>query len=229
MAIYYRQVNHSIIISGKTYPYKNRIKELGGTFSGQDKVWTMMANEQTLEAVAELCKSVGGGPLKVPSPKFVAEKAPIKIESNTPFDAGAQTVEGLSVKELMDKVDLHIKQAFPRAVWVYGEIQSLNVRSGAVYLQIADFKENSSKSNTITINCTIWKQAILAVEKRFNGKLASVLQEGLKIRVLSQLNLFKDRASLSLNILDIDPSFTKGALALEREKRRRKAIIFMVV
>ena len=44
------------------------------------------------------------------------------------------------------------------------------------------------------------------------------MADGMKVRLLCQVSFYKDRGSLSLLVLNIDSSFSKGELALAREK-----------
>jgi exodeoxyribonuclease VII large subunit len=48
--------------------------------------------------------------------------------------------------------------------------------------------------------------------------LKEILGDGMQVRLLCQVGLYRDRGMISLNVLDVDPSFTKGALALAREQ-----------
>ena len=216
MAIYYRRVDNFIIISGKTYPYKDLMKSLGGRYSGQDRVWSIPASDETLNELRNLCKSVGGGPLKVKTPDFLKQAETKRTAAVKPSES-LPTTDGMTISELVQKVNLEIQKAFPRSLWIYGEVQSLTIRKTAVYLQIADFKDSGSRSNTMTLNATIWSSALSAITKKIGSPLEDFLQEGIKLRLNAQVTLYKDRGSLSLNILDIDPNFTKGALALARE------------
>ena len=215
MAIYYRQIDDLIIISGKTYPYKDIIKGFGGRFQGADKVWAVPASDDSLKEVKQLCKRVGGGPVKTNPPKPTPTLARNKEASATITDK--VQIDGLSISELMTKVHLHIQQGFPRAEWVIGEIQSLSRRHTGTYLQLADFKEGSSKSATMTVNSTLWRSTQTALKGKLGDALDDILQEGMRIRALVQVGFYKDRGSISLNVLDLDPNFTKGALALARE------------
>src|SRR5690606_37392279 len=46
----------------------------------------------------------------------------------------------------------------------------------------------------------------------------TILQDGLKVRMLCDVSLYRDRGHITLNVLDIDPADTKGSLALAREQ-----------
>ncbi|RZA10362.1 MAG: exodeoxyribonuclease VII large subunit, partial [Proteobacteria bacterium] len=87
-----------------------------------------------------------------------------------------------------------------------------------VYFQLADSKEGGSQSATVTVNATLWKSQLRDLERKFGDTLKEILQDGFRVRVLADLTLFKDRGQLSLQIQSIDPNFTKGSLALQREK-----------
>jgi exodeoxyribonuclease VII large subunit len=123
----------------------------------------------------------------------------------------------------MQKATLAIQEAFPRTVWVIGEIQNLNRRPSGLFLQLAELKEGASRSATMTVNTTFWaSQQKILHQKLGRDQLNSILQDGMKVRILAQVNLYRDRGQLSLNLLDIDPRYTKGALALAREEILRE-------
>ena len=190
MAIYYRHLDDIIIVSGKTYPYKDIIKSHGGRFQGGEKVWTIPVSETSLEEIKKLCKSVGGGPVKEskspsPSPRPTSPRV-----AKTPV---ASISDGLSISELMNKVHLQIQQSFPRTIWIVGEIQSLSKRHTGTYLQLADIKEGSSRSATMTVNSTLWRSTLDALRPKLKDSLDELLQEGMKIRALVQVGFYKDR------------------------------------
>jgi len=58
------------------------------------------------------------------------------------------------------------------------------------------------------------------IAARLPGKVTpeSLLQDGLKIRCYCRVQFYQGRGLLSLNILNIDPDYSRGALALAREK-----------
>ncbi|RYZ50074.1 MAG: exodeoxyribonuclease VII large subunit, partial [Proteobacteria bacterium] len=133
-------------------------------------------------------------------------------------DAEGKVSDGYSIAELMRQAQLAITQSFPRSLWVIGEIQNIRWHTTGVYFQLADAKEGGSQSATVTVNSTIWRSQLRDLERKFGDTLKEVLQDGFRVRVLADLSLFKDRGQLSLQIQSIDPNFTKGSLALQREK-----------
>lgn len=209
--IYFSCTDERIIISGQTYVHKDKIKDLGARFDYPSKNWILSNTPSLLSQVQRLCISLGGGPT---SPRIRDEK------NNTPdhLPLEHETRPGYSVSEIMDKIRLTITETFPRSIWVIGEILNLNPRKGSFFFSLGEEKSKGS-SSTISINATLWQNAIQLIKnKHGETTLDQVLSEGLKGRFLCQVNFYKDRGYISLNIQDIDPNFTKGALALAREK-----------
>lgn len=131
---------------------------------------------------------------------------------------------GMSIAELMNIAQSTISRAFPLPIWIIGEIQGLQNRgSRGIYLNLAEGIDGGSDAATLTVNATIWSNSIKLMEHR-HGKAAlqDVLADGLAIRCLCTVSLYKGRGNLSLNIQEIDVAYTKGALALQREKLLRE-------
>ena len=252
MSVYYVLNDASILVKGKTYPYREVLRSLGAQYNASDKSWIVPNSPDNVSRVGELCKSVGGGLIKETTHVSVAPASPAYPPSQT-LSAGAmpspavmtrvadrnttlstyeppslpETAEnkldsklsdGFSIAELMRQAQLAIAQSFPRSVWVIGEIQNIRWHATGVYFQLADAKEGGSQSATVTVNTTIWRSQLKDLERKFGETLKEILQDGFRVRVLADLSLFKDRGQLSLNIQSIDPNFTKGSLALQREK-----------
>lgn len=237
LAIYYRIVDQIIIVSGKTYPYKEQIKSLGGRFQSPSKIWQIQNNHENLERIDELCKAVGGGALQ---PAQISNTAIAQQNQNNssrpqekliPETLEKPSVDGdiaLTIGELMQSVHLKIQEAFPRSLWVVGEIQNFSNGKRALFFQLADFKEGGSKSATTSASCVMWQSTLESLKAKLNAKrqsdntsedeLSHLLADGIRIRALVSVNFYKDRGSISLIIQDIDPRYTKGALALAREE-----------
>jgi exodeoxyribonuclease VII large subunit len=129
----------------------------------------------------------------------------------------------LTVATLIDRLAHTIQRAFSNALWVVGEVQSRRERNGHIYFQLADPKDGSSSSATLTVNASLWADTARHLATRLGGDtLDSLLQDGMKVRLLAQVTLYRDRAQISLNIQDIDPVYTRGALALQREALLRE-------
>lgn len=232
MAIYYRKLVDQILITGKTYPYRDMIRSFGGKFQTAEKTWLLPLNEAILSEVAALCKRVGGGVLKetafmTDSPAAPAPTPLIKVDPKNirmPTATAAATVkDGLTVSELMTQVQLAIQATFPKSVWIMGEIQNFAPRKQACFFELADAKQGSAQTATVTVKATLWQNTWAMLKQKHGAPaLEQMFQDGIKVRLLCQVSLYRDRGQISLQVMDADPDFTRGALALQREQLLRE-------
>lgn len=223
MVVYYKQFKESINISGKTYPYRDVIKSLGGRFNSDDKSWSVPTSDQILFEVKKLCKSVGGGPAKAERDSVLKGSSLGGAGRMEPSPPPRQGVVGVTVPELMAMVHETITTAFKQPLWVLGELQDLCPRRIGFYFKLAWPKDEASKVGAITANVTLWRSTYERLVSRHRASvMEAVLQDGLQVRVLCQVSFYKDRGELSLNVLDVDPDYTKGSMALERERLLQK-------
>jgi exodeoxyribonuclease VII large subunit len=136
-----------------------------------------------------------------------------------PEQARDKLADSLSVSQLMGMLNLAIRERFQQAVWVVGEVQNLNARAQVTYFTLAEQDENQGTGARATVQALLWRHTVKSLEKRHGSEeLSAILQEGMQIRCLCEISVYAGRGSISLSVIDMDPSFTKGALALAREK-----------
>lgn len=117
----------------------------------------------------------------------------------------------------------HIKQllsgGFPEAIWITAEITELqNHSSGHCYLQLAEKREDD-ESILASARATIWASTYRMIKSYFESTTGRALSKGMKILVKVEI-VFHEVYGYSLNIKDIDPTFTLGDI----ERRRREII-----
>lgn len=227
MAIYYRKLADQILITGKTYPYRDMIRSFGGKFQTTEKTWLLPLDDTTLTEIAALCKRVGGGVLK--ETPVIADTAvkPVPLTKVAPQNVGMPTAatvkDGLTVSELMTQVQLAIHATFPKSVWIMGEIQNFALRKQACFFELADAKQGSAQTATVTVKATLWQNTWTMLKQKHGAPaLEQMFQDGIKVRLLCQVSLYRDRGQISLQVMDADPDFTRGALALQREQLLRE-------
>jgi len=224
LSLHYRQHGSAIVIIGNTYAYRDQLKTLGARYNGSDRNWRVPFTPANLASVAELCTKAGGGSLgTAPSVELTLPQSsplPAMAEHTRTIIEGTQSADpSLTIRQLMEQVDLAITQAFPQTVWVTGEVQNLSRKGTGIFFDLAEARTGAHANATVTVRSIIWGNALATMQARRGAdKLAEVLQDGLQLRCLCQVQLYKDRGSLTLLISDIDPTFTKGALALARER-----------
>ena len=142
-----------------------------------------------------------------------------------------------SVKQLASMIKNTVEEKFTDSVWVVGEIQDFRHGKKDYYFSLAhcdpqDFTTTSNndqssnsafeitkKKSTIVIKTIIWSnvyQRLLSI----HGKKAidNLLTNGIIVKLRAKINFFLNQSTISLYVNDIDPAFTKGHLALQREK-----------
>lgn len=102
------------------------------------------------------------------------------------------------------------------AVWVHGVITQISEKPKVVYLSIADFEEGSViPQATVSLTCFRPKfEAIKAKIANFSNPFE--LKEQLKVSLLIKAELYVPYGKLQAQILDIDPIYTLGELALTK-------------
>lgn len=111
-----------------------------------------------------------------------------------------------------------VKTNFPGAVWVVAEISNLGVHraSGHCYLELVDF-DPATRQQRASMRATIWARNFARVQRSFRLAAGVDLQAGVTVRVLGTLE-YSPVYGFSLNISDIDGTYTAGALALKRQQ-----------
>ena len=125
--------------------------------------------------------------------------------------------EKLTLLDLQEKIKRGIEGAVPGAVWVTAEIGELNNHySGHFYLDLIDYKEGG-RGVAAKARGVIWSNVWRMLKPYFETISGVRLEKGLHVLLKAQVS-FSPVYGLSLNILDIDPSFTVGELELRRQK-----------
>jgi exodeoxyribonuclease VII large subunit len=125
-------------------------------------------------------------------------------------------VEGqLSLSELNSLVKETIQVAFPEQVWVVAEISELKVnRNGHCYLELVE-KDQDSEEITARAKATIWSWQFRFIQPYFETSTGQTLSAGLRVLVSVTVE-FHEVYGFSLNIKDIDPTYTLGDMARKR-------------
>jgi len=127
--------------------------------------------------------------------------------------------ERLKLSELNGLVKNAVSEAFTAPIWVIGEISELKTnRSGHCYLNLIE-KEENGDAIVAQARATIWSYTFRMLRPYFESTTGKQLTEGLNVLVSVSVE-FHELYGYSLNIRDIDPTYTLGDMA-----RRRREII----
>ncbi|RLD66675.1 MAG: exodeoxyribonuclease VII large subunit [Bacteroidetes bacterium] len=125
----------------------------------------------------------------------------------------------LSLSELNNQVKETIQDNFFESIWVVAEIGELNInRNGHAYLELVEKEEHSDKI-IAKARATIWSYTLRMLKPYFETTTKQELTAGLKVLVNVSVE-FHEIYGFSLNVRDIDPTYTLGDL----EKRRLEII-----
>ncbi len=121
----------------------------------------------------------------------------------------------LTLSELNNLIKDALLDAFPGTVWVVAEVSELKEnRSGHCYLELIE-KEGSTIA--ARSRATIWSYTYRMLKPYFETTTGQLFTQGIKILVQATVE-FHSAYGLSLNIKDIDPTYTVGDMALQRKE-----------
>jgi len=125
----------------------------------------------------------------------------------------------LSLLELNQLIRDTLDDAFSAVIWVKAEISEITInRSGHCYLELVDV-DPVTKEVLARGRATIWSYSFRMLKPYFETTTGQALMQGIKILVGAKVE-FHPIYGMSLNVRDIDPSYTMGDMA-----RRRREII----
>jgi len=125
--------------------------------------------------------------------------------------------EKMTLLQLQERIREGIEEAVPPVVWITAEIGELKMHSsGHCYLEFVSYRE---KGHAVAAKArgTIWSSTFRLLKPYFETTAGVALASGLNVLVKVQVS-FSAIYGLSLNVLDIDPSFTVGELELKRQQ-----------
>ena len=123
-------------------------------------------------------------------------------------------MESIRLSELMQQVADVLAWNMSDAYWVRAEISELNVRNGHCYMELVEKDENRGLfAAKVRANC--WAQTYALLREYFEKETGQTLHSGLQVLLEVEVK-YHPVFGLSLQINDIDPSYTLGDLARQR-------------
>src|ERR671916_845387 len=127
-----------------------------------------------------------------------------------------------SVPELGEAIGLSLRAAFPDEVWVRGVIRNLNPgrRGGTVWFDLVEpaVGGDLSRPPQASLSVVLFDMARRRVNARLTDAGGGVrMSDGTEVRLRGRLTFYDRGGRLQLQMSDIDPAFTLGRLAADRE------------
>ena len=142
--------------------------------------------------------------------------------SQPAFDFGDEPLDDpanptFTVSELADAVNSTLRRGFSDGVWVRGEIQGWNERGGHAYFSLAD----DSPGRQAVVRVQFFANARMRLRPLL-AKHRLRLADGMKVRIFGHLDFYAPSGQLGLKMSDLDPRFTLGDLAQQRDQVLRR-------
>ncbi len=123
----------------------------------------------------------------------------------------------ITLSELAISLKSCIYNRFTDSLWVIAEISELNLnKSGHCYLELIE-KEATGIKIITKMRAVIWAGTYRNINSYFRRITGSELKAGIKVLSLVRVE-YHEVYGLSLNILDIDPSYTLGDIAKRKQE-----------
>ena len=131
-------------------------------------------------------------------------------------DGGVPTY---TVTELAEGINSALRRRFSDGVWVRGEIQGWSERGPHAYFKLVEETDDGKAA----INIQFFANARMRLRPILN-KHRLRLGDGLKVRIFGHLDFFAPSGQLGLKMSGLDPRFTLGEMALERDDVVRRLV-----
>jgi exodeoxyribonuclease VII large subunit len=132
-------------------------------------------------------------------------------------------MESCSLLELNRLIKQHLKDAMPGFYWVVAEINELRVNSaGHCFMELVE-KAPQSGQITAKARANIWAYHFKMLAPYFETMTGQKLTAGLKV-MLQVCVEFHEQFGMSLQVTDVNPAFTAGDLAMQRQAVIRQLV-----
>ena len=125
-------------------------------------------------------------------------------------------MESYSLLELNQSIRQHLKSVMPDNYWVVAEINEFQVNNaGHCFMELVE-KASGSGQIIAKARATIWAYHFRMLSPYFETMTGQRLSAGLKIMIQASVE-FHEIYGLSLHVTDVNPAFTIGDLAMQRQ------------
>jgi exodeoxyribonuclease VII large subunit len=140
--------------------------------------------------------------------------------------ADDQVTPTWSVVELGEAISAALRRSFPDEVWVRGEIRNLNrSNTGTVWFDLVEPAPGGDLARPAvgTLPVVLFDKARRRVNHQLREAGGAVrMENGTEVRIGGRVEYWGPRGRLQLMMAEIDPAFTLGRLAMDRERLLRQ-------
>ena len=127
------------------------------------------------------------------------------------------TIKSFSLSELTAHINEVFRVNFDAPIWMRAEISEFRENTnGHCYLEFIE-KDVNTDNLLAKLKGTIWVNTYRMLKPYFESSTGQTLRAGMQVLVAVTVD-FHDVYGLSLNVKDIDPTFTLGELSKRRQE-----------
>ena len=125
----------------------------------------------------------------------------------------------LSVEELSHLMKDGLATLFPEDLWVEGQVSNFHdARSGHAYFDLVEPSAVPGRAVAAKLSVALFKGARIGVDHTLAAAGELALANDLQLRIRARLDFYPPSGRLQLIMNGVDPAFTLGRLAAERER-----------
>ncbi|HEX2737103.1 MAG TPA: exodeoxyribonuclease VII large subunit, partial [Acidimicrobiia bacterium] len=123
-----------------------------------------------------------------------------------------------TINELNTVIRGALSDAFPHEVWVRGEVQRITTsRTGHTYFELVE-KDSRRERVAARIDVALFKGNAPTIKTRLREVPGVTLAPDIEVRIRGRIDYYPTGGRLQLVMTDIDPIFTVGGMAANRER-----------
>lgn len=175
-----------------------------------------------------LAGTLGTAPVADKKPNRAQGQGTLPLPLPAPATDGAadEPAPALTISALNRRVREGLRQQFPTAFWVIGEIADYDKGAGRQhrFFQLVEKAKDQPRASAAVEVALFAGTAERLLPRLLAGESPLSLRDGIEIRALVKVDLYPASGRFQIVVEDIDPSFTLGKLALTREQILRELV-----
>mgnify|MGYP002525101422 FL=1 len=125
----------------------------------------------------------------------------------------------LTVGQLGKLLKEGLSALFPGDLWIEGQVSSFHdARSGHAYFDLVEPSDEPGRAVAARLSVALFKQARGRVDRTLSEAGGLALSNDMQVRIRARIDFYPPSGRLQLIMQGIDPGFTLGRLAVERER-----------
>ncbi len=136
-----------------------------------------------------------------------------------------ETLDELNVVSVQDLTHLlqdGLATLFPERLWIEGQVSNFHdARSGHAYFDLVEPSEVPGRAVAAKLSVALFKGPRVGVDRTLAAAGGLTLADDLQLRIRAQIDFYPPNGRLQLKMDGVDPTFTLGRLAAEKERLLR--------